>query len=58
MNQIRSSDAFGLSLIRQYPNPDAPEVKEIIRKLEPAAKKMARRVLRKAKSQVAKTAVR
>jgi hypothetical protein len=46
MTQIKSSDAFGLALIRQNPDPEAPEVKEILEDLGPAAKEVARKILR------------
>ncbi len=49
MTQIKSSDAFGLALIRQNPDPEAPEVKEILKDLRPGAKEVARRILRSAK---------
>jgi hypothetical protein len=50
MTQIRSSDAFGLSLIRENPDPNDPKVKEIVAGLAPAAKKVAKRILESAKS--------
>ena len=50
MPQIRSSDAFGLSLIRENPDPDDPKVKEIVHRLAPAAKKVAKRILESAKN--------
>jgi hypothetical protein len=46
MPRIRSSDAFGLSLIRDNPNPELPEVKEILIGLSPVVRKMAEQILR------------
>ena len=58
MTQIKSSDAFGLALIRQNPDPEAPEVKEILSDLGPAAKEVAQRILRSAKRRQSSRALR
>ena len=54
MIPLTSADAFGLHLIQQNPNPEAPEVKEIIESLAPSAKVVARRILQARKRPQAK----
>lgn len=51
MPRIKSSDAFGLSLIRDNPNPNVPEVKEILTNLSPAVRKIAEQILRDRRAQ-------
>jgi hypothetical protein len=48
MKKIRASDAFGLSLIKENPNREAQEVREILQNLEPDAQQIAHKILERA----------